>query len=145
LERVQRRALRLICAAFKTSPINAMEIEASIPPIRLAMDAGNRRAALRFNKLSINSPIIQRLPDNWRTGSLPSTGAGVVIYYEAQEVHTQSIGLGKRAEVYDAELMGLYLGACKAVALAEMNEDIAHILFFADNTAAITTIFDPKP
>ncbi|KAJ7692273.1 hypothetical protein B0H17DRAFT_887411, partial [Mycena rosella] len=65
LERVQRRALRLICAAFKTSPINAMEIEASIPPIRLAMDAGNRRAALRFNKLSINSPIIQRLPDNW--------------------------------------------------------------------------------
>jgi hypothetical protein len=34
LERVQRRALRLICTAFKTSPIHALQIEASTPPIR---------------------------------------------------------------------------------------------------------------
>jgi hypothetical protein len=35
LERVQRRALRLICAAFKTTPIHALELEASIPPIHI--------------------------------------------------------------------------------------------------------------
>lgn len=33
LERVQRRALRLIYAVFRTTPIIALQIEASIPPI----------------------------------------------------------------------------------------------------------------
>jgi hypothetical protein len=32
LEKVQRNALRLICAAFRTTPTYALEIEASIPP-----------------------------------------------------------------------------------------------------------------
>ena len=34
LEKVQRWALRLICVAFKTSIMNALEIEASIPFIK---------------------------------------------------------------------------------------------------------------
>jgi len=33
LECTQHQALRLICAAFRTSPIKALEIEASIHPI----------------------------------------------------------------------------------------------------------------
>ncbi|KAF7343444.1 putative RNA-directed DNA polymerase from transposon BS [Mycena venus] len=249
MERVQRHALRLICAAFKTSPINALEIEASVPPIRLAMDGGNRRAAIRFNKLSANSPVIQRLPDTWRKGKAPKTppplpvcppgsrskanmrktsqlerlsrlsspnnerifpyltapwrrtaasfgrrvcitgtmgrekkdavkehktklrelnslpehllvysdgslrpvhrvcriGAGIVIYHEGAEIFARSIGLGGRAEVYDGELAGLLFGASKAVAMAENDPRIKQIHFFADNTSAIKTIFDPKP
>ncbi|KAJ6572054.1 hypothetical protein B0H19DRAFT_872895, partial [Mycena capillaripes] len=145
LERVQRRALRLICAAFRTSPINALEIEASIPPIRLAMDDGNRRAAIRFNKLSARSPILQRLPDAWRGGNAPTVGAGVVIYHEGTEIFARSVGLGSRAEVYDGELAGLLFGASKALALTKENPQIKEIHFFADNTSAIQTIFDPKP
>ncbi|KAJ7152582.1 hypothetical protein C8R43DRAFT_845138, partial [Mycena crocata] len=45
---------------------------ASIPPIRLALDAANRRTAIRFNKLSVNNPVVQRLPDEWRDGQAPS-------------------------------------------------------------------------
>ncbi|KAJ7057847.1 hypothetical protein C8F01DRAFT_945335, partial [Mycena amicta] len=44
---------------------------ASIPPIRHALDQANRRAGIRFNKLSPHSPIVQRLPDSWRDGNRP--------------------------------------------------------------------------
>ena len=73
LERVQNRALRLICAAFRTTQIHALQIEASIPPIHLTLDLELRRAACRFNKLSTQSPILQRLPDEWRSGRPPRT------------------------------------------------------------------------
>ncbi|CAK5263969.1 unnamed protein product [Mycena citricolor] len=66
LERVQRRSMRLICAAFKTTAIDALEIESSIPPIRLSLDHINRTTAIRFNKLSLYNPVIERLPDTWR-------------------------------------------------------------------------------
>ncbi|KAJ6593026.1 hypothetical protein B0H19DRAFT_919364, partial [Mycena capillaripes] len=157
LERVQRRALRLICAAFQMSPINALEIEASVPPICFVMDDGNRRTAIQFNKLSVHSPIIQRLPDAWRGGSTPtvlpplpvrphsSLGAGAAIYHEGAKIFARSIGLGSRAEVYDGELAALLLGAGKVIALAKDNPQIKEIHFFADNTSAINTIFDPKP
>lgn len=66
LERVQRRALRLICAAFRTTPIEALKIESSIPPIKHQANLHVKRCAIRFNKLSRSSPIIQRLPQQWR-------------------------------------------------------------------------------
>jgi len=72
LEKVQRRALRLICAAFCTTPTEALEIEASIPPIKHQANLHKKRCAIRFNKLSTNSPIIQRLPQQWRNGEDPS-------------------------------------------------------------------------
>ncbi|KAK0210246.1 hypothetical protein DFS33DRAFT_1270322 [Desarmillaria ectypa] len=56
-ERVQRRALRKVVAAFRTTPIEALEIEASIPP----MDQCIRQAAVRINKLSTRNPTVQRL------------------------------------------------------------------------------------
>ena len=66
LERVQRRALRLICAAFRTTPITALEIEASIPPVQHLLDTLNQQCAVRFNKLDHRNPTIERLPDSWR-------------------------------------------------------------------------------
>ncbi|PPQ85685.1 hypothetical protein CVT25_002136 [Psilocybe cyanescens] len=73
LEKVQNRALRLICAAFKTTPIAALEIEASIPPIKHQLDLHTKRCAIRFNKLSTTSSIIQRLPDSWRADQPPTS------------------------------------------------------------------------
>lgn len=72
LERIQHRALRLIVAAFRTTPIKALEIEASIPPIAIALNLEKERAAIRFNKLSVSNPVIQRLPDDWRNRHPPS-------------------------------------------------------------------------
>jgi hypothetical protein len=72
LVKVQRRALHLICAAFKTTPTAALEIEASVPPLDLQIKQHAKRCAIRFNKLSPNNPIIQRLPDSWRSGSKPT-------------------------------------------------------------------------
>jgi ribonuclease HI len=72
LERVQRRALRLICAAFKTTPIHALEIEASIPPIHIQAQIHARKCAIRFNKLPTSSPIVQRLPAEWRETQTPT-------------------------------------------------------------------------
>jgi hypothetical protein len=38
LIKIQNKALRLICAAFRTSPIYALEIEAAIPPLDIHLE-----------------------------------------------------------------------------------------------------------
>ena len=65
LNRVQNRALRIICAAFRTTPIQALEIEATIPPIHLHLDYLERKAGIRLNRLSITNPVIHCLPPAW--------------------------------------------------------------------------------
>jgi len=65
LSRIQNRALWIICAAFKTTPIQALEIEAAIPPIHLHLDYLERKAGIRLNRLSIANPVIHRLPTAW--------------------------------------------------------------------------------
>jgi ribonuclease HI len=71
-------------------------------------------------------------------------GTGVVIYNKKEEVYAQARGLGARAEVYDGEMAGLWLGARAAMDYASKNPMITHVHFFADNSAAINTIFDPQ-
>lgn len=68
---IQHRALRLTCAAFRTSPVHALEVEASIPPLRHILDQEVRRYGVRLNKLSTRSPVINRLPNSWRSGNAP--------------------------------------------------------------------------
>ena len=72
LEKVQRKALCLVCAAFKTTPTKALELEASIPPLQLQAQLHKRRYAIRINKLPNSSAIIQRLPNSWRNNQAPS-------------------------------------------------------------------------
>ena len=72
LEKVQRKALTLICAAFKTTPTAALEVEASIPPIKFQAELAIRRFAIRLNKLPLDSAILQRLPPEWRNNSPPT-------------------------------------------------------------------------
>ena len=71
LNTVQRKALYLICAAFKTTPTAALEIEASIPPIKHQAYLIARRYAVRINRLPHNNAIIQRLPNKWRNNERP--------------------------------------------------------------------------
>jgi len=59
LNKVQNRALRLICAAFCTTLTYALELEASIPPLGLYLDFLTKLTAICFNKLSTNNPILQ--------------------------------------------------------------------------------------
>lgn len=72
LERVQNMALRWICGAFRTTPIRALEIEASIMPLRHHLNWLNEKYALRFNRMDGRHPIIQRLPSEWRNGHEPT-------------------------------------------------------------------------
>jgi hypothetical protein len=60
---VQNKALRLISAAFRTSPTYALEIETAIPPLDIHLKITIQNAAIRLNKLAKRSPIIQRLPN----------------------------------------------------------------------------------
>ena len=72
LEKVQRKALLLICAAFKTSPTTALEVEASIPPLKIQANLISCRYAIRLNKLPTSSAVIQRLPSDWRNNDPPT-------------------------------------------------------------------------
>jgi len=73
---VQNRALRLITGGFRTSPTNALEVESSVPPIDLFLDYLRTRAATRISKLTLNHPVMIRLPPTVRppeadTSSVP--------------------------------------------------------------------------
>ncbi|KAG9096520.1 hypothetical protein FRC07_010925, partial [Ceratobasidium sp. 392] len=57
------------------------------------------------------------------------TGAGYVIYGRGKEVFSDRVGLGPRADVFDAEMLGLALAAQKACALA-IESPIDTIRFF---------------
>jgi hypothetical protein len=60
LIKVQNKAVRLICTAFWTSPIYALEIEAAIPPLDIHLETIKQNAAIRLSKIPLLSPITQR-------------------------------------------------------------------------------------
>ncbi|ESK80983.1 reverse transcriptase [Moniliophthora roreri MCA 2997] len=72
LEKVQCRALCLICAAFHTTSIEALQIEASIPPICHNVELRLKKNAIQFNKLPKSHPIIQQLLNTWHSNQLPT-------------------------------------------------------------------------
>lgn len=75
-------------------------------------------------------------------------GAGMVAYKERQEMWSQSVGLGPQVEVYDAEMAGLAIAARAVIgtSLCGGAGMSAHrLLFYADNTGALQTIFEEKP
>ncbi|KAE9392421.1 hypothetical protein BT96DRAFT_771374, partial [Gymnopus androsaceus JB14] len=140
LEKIQCRGLHLICAVFRTMPVAALEIKASIPPIRIELDRLNHSCALRFNKLSTSNPIIQRLDDSWR-----AAGAGLVGYHKNNKVFSRSIGLGFRAEAYDGEIVGLSYAAGLASSFSEQKLNITHWQFFSDSLSSVESVFDTSP
>lgn len=72
-------------------------------------------------------------------------GYGVVGYHKGNEHITRIGPMGSKLEVYDAEMAGLVWAACDALQYAGEHPEVKHVHFFADNTAALRSIFDPKP
>ena len=68
LERVQNISLRLVCGAFKTTPVGALQVLAHQPPIELTLTRFASNAALRLSRTPTSSPVFQRLPQDWRNG-----------------------------------------------------------------------------
>ncbi|KAJ3911990.1 hypothetical protein F5877DRAFT_3127, partial [Lentinula edodes] len=157
LEKIQHRGLQLICAVFRTTPIAAMEIEASIPPIQVELNRLNRNCALRFNKLKDHNSKLSTLQSQshnlciYTDGSLKpihrvrKTGAGLVAYQNNEEIFSRSIGLGVHAEAYDGEIVALSYAAGMAANLSSQNNMITHWQFFTDSASSIDTIFDTSP
>ena len=61
LERVQNKALVKICAAFRTSPVAALQVEAAIKPISHHLDTVIERVGIRLMKLSVSNPVMERI------------------------------------------------------------------------------------
>ncbi|EJD32551.1 hypothetical protein AURDEDRAFT_178361 [Auricularia subglabra TFB-10046 SS5] len=152
LSRVQNLCLRLICAVFKTSPIYALEIEAAIPPISKVLDKVDRDTAARLHKLGPRSPVLQRLRDSWEnhrlagdSGSGRSTGAGFVSYHLGVELTSGCVPMGKKAEVYDAEMHAM---SSAIVGLENLDNDLGTctlLYFFADNSSSVEAILQEHP
>ena len=68
LDRVQNISLRLVCGAFRTTPIGGLQVLAHQPPIIQTLTRFSKNAALRLSRLPLNSPVFQRLPCSWRRG-----------------------------------------------------------------------------
>ena len=62
LESIQNISLRLVCGAFRTTPIGALQILAHQPPIEQTLTRFASNAALRLSRIPTSSPVFQRLP-----------------------------------------------------------------------------------
>ena len=63
------------------------------------------------------------------------TGAGYVAYTLGREVRSGQWGMGRRAEVYDAEMLALAGAAMFAADYVRSHAGISSIIFFSDNQA----------
>ncbi|KAE8216880.1 hypothetical protein CF319_g8889 [Tilletia indica] len=61
LEVAQNASLRCVLPVYRTTPVLALQIEASIPPIELALDRAARRFARRLWTLPDDHPLLLRL------------------------------------------------------------------------------------
>src|SRR5436190_12061108 len=64
-QKLQNIALRKMLGAFKTSPINAMELEASIPPSRVRFERIYKNYAWRALQMHENHPIRLRVSSSF--------------------------------------------------------------------------------
>ena len=71
LERAQNKALCLITGTFKTTPIPALEIEASIPPIDITLDYYTECYATHTQKLDQSNLVMCCIPDHHRENIPP--------------------------------------------------------------------------
>ena len=77
------------------------------------------------------------------------TGAGWVVYWKGMERRCRRKGMGRVAEVYDAEILALLRGLETAMKLQQempgTNRRRTRIILFADNTASVTAITKEAP
>lgn len=66
LDKVQRKALRWITGAFRTTPVRALELEAGILPMKHQLDLIRGLYATRLLTYDVAHPVIRRLPKEWK-------------------------------------------------------------------------------
>ena len=59
------------------------------------------------------------------------------MYHKGEEVKTRKMGMGGRAEVYNAEMAALMVGGKMATRFARSHPEITHMHFFVNNSAAV--------
>ena len=64
-QNLQNRMIRKILGTFKTTPIQAMEIESHVLPVKLRLLMKNQKYAIRLLKIAENNPICQRIPNTY--------------------------------------------------------------------------------
>ena len=79
------------------------------------------------------------------TPTITSEGSAAVGFIGNQETFTAQLGLGGKAEVYDAELTGILIELHCTQSEAEKHLLINHIIIYSDNILALTTICNPQP
>ena len=57
--------IRKILGTFKTTPVQAMEIESHVLPVKLRLLMKNQKYAIRLLKIAENNPICQRIPNTY--------------------------------------------------------------------------------
>lgn len=124
-------------------------------PWRKVVKGYGERVRIHANKEGIEKEAAVRafetLPDHlaaYSDGSLLEAkqsgkrcvGYGVAGYHRATERLTRVRPTGAKSEVHDAETAGL----AWALTSADSHPGVRHLHFFADNTAALAAILDPK-
>jgi len=71
LQKVQNNALRRVAGAFRTSPIEALQLLTHIPPIHITIRKISESAALRVFRLPLSSEVSHRLPSTFIPVSIP--------------------------------------------------------------------------
>src|SRR5258706_11998678 len=76
-------------------------------------------------------------------------GVGWVVYWRGMERRSRCEGMGKLAEVYDAEMLVLLRGLETAIKVQQempgVNRRRTRIVLFADNMASVTAITKETP
>ena len=62
---MQNRMIRKILGTFKTTLVQAMEIESHILPAKLRLLMKNQKYAIQLLKIAENNPICQRIPSTY--------------------------------------------------------------------------------
>ena len=64
-QNLQNRNIRKILGTFKTTPLQAIEIESHVLPVRLRLLIKNQKYAIRLLMIAENNPIFQRIPNTY--------------------------------------------------------------------------------
>ena len=74
--------------------------------------------------------------------SFLQVGTAAVGYHNGVEGFAKKMGMGGRAEVYDAEMAGVMMAANKAARYAAQHPEVTDLVHFVDNSAVAEAIPD---
>lgn len=94
LEVLQNKCLRLITGAFRSTPINAMQVECNVPPLRIRFQYLKERFILKLFSVTNNNLLVNLLHSNFSLGIKP--------FYMLEELHN-FIKFIKDANVYQSK------------------------------------------